>query len=138
MRLVLHMAGLSEVQDSKGERNLLMNNAVRNARISQIYRSDYESYWLRRSRREIKKLGRLLKHCRTFVGCVQISKEIREWCERERVLLKIPLPASQQQPNGNKAHRIGESAQRGLVLDEQPKAVNEVKPANSVTSQHSS
>jgi len=88
------MPGLAEVGDSKGERNALLNRSVRNVRITQIHKADFEAYWLRKSRREVKWLSKLASHCRTFAGHCSISREIREWCERERILLRIPLPAS--------------------------------------------
>jgi hypothetical protein len=92
------MPGLAEVGDSKGERKALLNRSVRNVRISQLHKADYEAYWLRKSRREVKWLAKMASHCRTFAGHCAISREIREWCERERILLRIPLPQAAKAP----------------------------------------
>jgi hypothetical protein len=66
-----------------------------NSSATLFYRADYELFWLRKSRREVTRLGRLIKHCRTFAGVAALSKELREWCERERVLLRIKLPGTE-------------------------------------------
>jgi len=141
------MPGLSEVGDSKGEHKLLIANVDKNTRVSRIYRSDYECFWMRKSRREVTKLGRLLKHVRTFAAYVAITREMREWCERERILLRIKSPGvehpREQQAQSSKSptiYEVSPSSAPAVMHDSErgdqhqaTKTVNEQSADSTVT-----
>jgi hypothetical protein len=62
------------------------------------YRADYELHWLRKLRKQSVKIGRLMNKCRTFKGYAELSRALIDLCERERILLRIPLPQAAKAP----------------------------------------
>lgn len=83
------------VEFEKANYKSLPSRVAANAAGMMHVRADYELFWLRKSRKEVTKLARLTRKCRTFAGIAALSRELREWCEKERVLLRIPLPREQ-------------------------------------------
>jgi hypothetical protein len=92
------MPGIAELQDRNKSYKSLQSASAANSTGMVWYRADYELHWLRKSRKECVKIGRLMKRCRTFKGYAELSRALLEWCERERILLRIPLPASVKAP----------------------------------------
>jgi hypothetical protein len=83
-----------ERTDRNGTYKSLQSASAANANGIVWYRADYELHWLRKLRRESVKIGRLMKRCRTFKGYAELSHALMDLCERERILLRIPLPAA--------------------------------------------
>jgi len=107
------MPGISEQRlDRNGSYKSLQSASANNATGMVWYRADYELRWLRKSRRECVKIGRLMKRCRTFKGYAELSRALLEWCERERILLHIKLPGvehpREQQAQSSKSPTIYE------------------------------
>lgn len=129
---------LAELGHEKNpSKSLLPRKQTRNALGILWFRCDYELRWLRKCQRAVKRLERKMRTVREVPELIGLSKALLDWSERERILLRIPLPAASKVPEPKYRNGKLVSEMRGLVLDEQPKAVNEVKPANSVTSQQS-
>lgn len=81
-----------ERTDRNGTYKSLKSASAANANGIIWYRSDYELHWLRKLRKQSVKIGRLMNKCRTFAGYAALSRALVELCERERILLRIPLP----------------------------------------------
>jgi len=87
------MPGLEEIGDGTGERKLLLRRSVLNIRVGQLYKADFET----RNLRKIRKLSnRVCNEAKTapveLLG--MLVSAFDKLCERERILLRIPLPAA--------------------------------------------
>lgn len=76
-------------------RNSLPQKVTANVSGLNWYRADYELRQLRKVKEVTKRTYKLLMHARTMESFVQYSKELDRWIERERILLRIPLPREQ-------------------------------------------
>jgi hypothetical protein len=99
-------------------RNSLNQKVTANVSGLNWYRADYELRQLRRIKEISKRTFKLLMHARTCESFVQFSRELDRWIERERILLRIPLPASAKVAEPKSRGSLNQ-VQRGLVVEEQ-------------------
>jgi len=112
-------------------RNTLTQKVTANASGVTWYRADYELRQLRRIKEITKRTMKLLMHARTCELFVQYSRELDRWMERERILLRIPLPQAAKAPE---PRRVSSSVSYTDLPRSAPDVIDEATPAAQTTS----
>lgn len=73
-------------------RKTLLRKVTNNAALQSFTRADYELRQLKRIHAASKRCFKLLMQARTADSFATFSRELDRWIERERILLRIPLP----------------------------------------------
>ncbi len=92
------MLRITEESDGDFNRNTLPRKVERNARGTVIYRSDYELRGLRKIKTLTLAAMRDFGEAKTVMERIAAGRFVIECMERERILLRIPLPASAKAP----------------------------------------
>jgi hypothetical protein len=125
------MPGLAEVGDSHGERKALLQRSVLNVRVSQLYRADFEARNLRKVRKLVNRVCNEAKTAPVELLASLVSA-FDKLCERERVLLRIPLPQAAKAPEPRRVS--GQTLNYTELPVEQPATMHDATSQDATTS----
>lgn len=120
-----NQSGLAEVGESHGEAKYLLRHSVFNARVTQLYRSDYEARGLRAVKNAMTKVRLAFNRQNNPSELGVLTNALDKLLERERILLRIKLP-SQERPQ---EREIASSSRPSIFITEKP------KPATSASAE---
>lgn len=108
---------LAEIAEAHGRlarsKSFLPRRVSQNSAGLLIYRADYELQSLRKSRKLRNKAFEGAMQSKDADTFATYSRELERWIERERILLRIPMPRG-----GKETEKRANSPQRGLVVQE--------------------